>query len=75
MRKAGDRLKKELVPSDAPMNHGGKGGTKGTFKAEAHKHGLSTQAFAEKVKANPDDYSPAMRKKANFAHNASKWGK
>lgn len=46
---------------------------KGTFTAAASKHGMGVQEFASKVLANPDDYSPAMRKKANFAKNASKW--
>ena len=46
---------------------------RGTFTAAAKKHGMSVQAFARKVLANPDEYSPAMRKKANFARNASKW--
>ena len=46
---------------------------RGTFTAAAKKHGMSVQAFARKVLANPDNYSPAMRKKANFARNASKW--
>jgi|GEM_PF-5035395 len=34
---------------------------------------MGVQAFASKVLANKDDYSPAMVKKANFARNASKW--
>ena len=46
---------------------------KGTFTAAASKHGMGVQEFASKVLANPEDYSPAMRKKANFANNASKW--
>ena len=46
---------------------------KGTFTAAAKKHGMGVQEFASKVLANPEDYSPAMRKKANFARNASKW--
>ena len=46
---------------------------KGTFTAAASKHGMGVQEFASKVLANPEDYSPAMRKKANFARNASKW--
>lgn len=46
---------------------------KGTFTAAASKHGMGVQEFASKVLANPEDYSPAMRKKANFAKNASKW--
>ena len=46
---------------------------KGTFTAAASKHNVGVQEFASKVLANPEDYSPAMRKKANFARNASKW--
>lgn len=46
---------------------------KGTFTAEAKKHGKSVQAFASQVLANKENYSPAMVKKANFAKNASKW--
>ena len=46
---------------------------KGTFTAAASKHGMGVQEFASKVLANPENYSPAMRKKANFARNASKW--
>ena len=46
---------------------------RGTFTAAASRHGMGVQEFASKVLANPDDYSPAMRKKANFARNASKW--
>lgn len=46
---------------------------RGTFTAAANKHGKSVQAFASQVLSNPETYSPAMRKKANFARNASKW--
>ena len=46
---------------------------RGTFTAAASKHGKSVQEFASQVLANPDNYSPAMRKKANFARNAAKW--
>lgn len=46
---------------------------KGTFTAEATKHGKSVQAFASQVLAHPENYSPATRKKANFARNASHW--
>lgn len=40
---------------------------KGTFTAEAKKHGKSVQAFASQVLANKENYSPALVKKANFA--------
>ena len=46
---------------------------RGTFTAAATKHGMSVQQFANVVLNNPDNYSTAMRKKANFAKNASKW--
>ena len=46
---------------------------RGTFTAAATKHGKSVQEFASQVLANPENYSPAMRKKANFARNAAKW--
>ena len=46
---------------------------RGTFTAAATKHGMGVQAFASKVLANKENYSPAMVKKANFARNASKW--
>ena len=36
---------------------------------------MSVQGFANRVLKNPSKYSAAMRKKANFAHNASKWNK
>lgn len=46
---------------------------RGTFTAAATKHGMGVQEFASHVLSNPDDYSPAMRKKANFARNAAHW--
>jgi hypothetical protein len=45
----------------------------GTFRAAASRRGLTTAKFAARVLRNPDEYSPAMRKKANFARNARKW--
>lgn len=39
----------------------------------AKQHGMSVQSFANKVLRNPSKYSAAMRKKANFAHNAASW--
>lgn len=48
---------------------------RGTFTKAAKQHGMSVQGFANKVLRNPSKYSVAMRKKANFAHNASKWNK
>ena len=41
---------------------------RGTFTAAAKRHGMGVQEFASKVLANKDKYSPAMVKKANFAH-------
>ena len=46
---------------------------RGTFTAAAKKHNMGVQEFASRVLANPDNYSPAMRKKANFARNARKF--
>lgn len=46
---------------------------KGTFTAAASKHGKSVQAFASQVLANKENYSPAMVKKAVFAHNSKSW--
>ena len=46
---------------------------RGTFTKAAKQHGMSVQSFANKVLKNPSKYSVAMRKKANFAHNAASW--
>lgn len=46
---------------------------KGTFTAEATKHKMSVQEFADEVLNNPGAYSPGMVKKANFARNAASW--
>ena len=46
---------------------------RGTFTKSAKQHGMSVQSFANKVLKNPSKYSSAMRKKANFAHNAASW--
>lgn len=48
---------------------------RGTFTKAAKQHGMSVQGFANRVLRNPSKYSAAMRKKANFAHNASKWNR
>lgn len=42
---------------------------KGTFKAQASKMGMGVQEAASHILANKEDYSPAMVKKAVFAHN------
>lgn len=68
------RQKKDI---DTMFRDGGKihidKNKRGTFTAAASKHGKSVQEFASQVLANPDNYSPAMKKKANFARNAAKW--
>ena len=48
---------------------------RGTFTKAAKQHGMSVQNFANRVLRNPSKYSTSMRKKANFARNASKWNK
>lgn len=48
---------------------------RGTFTKAAKQHGMSVQGFANRVLRNPSKYSAAMRKKANFARNASNWNK
>lgn len=48
---------------------------RGTFTKAAKQHDMSVQGFANRVLRNPSKYSAAMRKKANFARNASKWNK
>lgn len=46
---------------------------RGTFKAQASKMGMSVQEAATKILNAPKGkYSPAMRKKANFAKNFAK---
>lgn len=46
---------------------------RGTFTAAAKRRGLGVQEFASKVLSNKDKYSPAMVRKANFAHNSAGW--
>ena len=41
---------------------------RGTFTEAAKRRGLGVQEFASRVLANKENYSPAMVKKANFAH-------
>lgn len=48
---------------------------RGTFTKAAKQHGMSVQNFANRVLSNPSKYSASMRKKTNFARNASKWNK
>lgn len=74
-----DPYQQQMMVEQQPMiaaNGGGiyiKPSKRGTFTAEASKHGKSVQDFASQVLANPDNYSSAMVKKANFARNAAKW--
>lgn len=86
MRKAGEKLgvhkgdvgkgekRPPLVPKDAPMTHGGKGGTKGTFSRAASRNDMGVQEYARKVLSDPKA-SPELRRKANFARNAAKWSR
>lgn len=46
---------------------------RGTFTKAAKQNGMSVKGFANRVLRNPSKYSAAMRKKANFAHNAAGW--
>ena len=48
---------------------------KGSFTKKANSIGKSVQAAASTILENPERYSAAMRKKANFAKNAAKWKK
>lgn len=70
-------LENERLYTSSLFKEGGsihiKDSKKGTFTAAAKKRGQSVQGFASKVLANKDNYSPAMVKKAVFAHNAPKW--
>lgn len=50
-----------------------KSSKRGTFTAMASRRGLGVQEFATRVINNPDNYSEAMRKKAQFAKNATKF--
>lgn len=45
---------------------------KGTFKAQATRMGMSVKEAARHIMANKENYSPAMVKKAVFAHNFAK---
>lgn len=46
---------------------------RGSFTEAADKHREGVGTFASQVLSHPDDYSPAMRKKAQFAENARSW--
>lgn len=47
---------------------------KGTFKAQATRMGMSVKQAASHILTHKEDYSPAMRKKANFAKNFAATG-
>lgn len=46
---------------------------RGKFSEAAKRAGYSTQAYARHIMANKENYSPTLRKRANFALNASRW--
>ena len=48
---------------------------RGTFTSAAKKRGKGVQEFAKQVVKNPGNYSPTMRKKAQFAVNSAKWNR
>lgn len=62
------------IPSE-PMAFADGGGIhiakskEGTYKAAADRRGISMSELADRIKANPENYSPALRKKANFYNN------
>lgn len=49
--------------------------TKGSFTAAAKKSGMSVKQKTAAVLKPGSKATPAMRKKAQFAANASKWAK
>ena len=71
---------KKLIPSIKMLPTMKSGGSikidpakRGTFKTQATKMGMSVQQAASKIlSAKEGTYSPAMRKKANFAKNFAK---
>lgn len=62
------------IPSE-PMAFADGGGIhiakskEGTYKAAADRRGISMSELADRIKANPENYSPALRRKANFYNN------
>ena len=62
------------IPSE-PMTFADGGGIhiakskEGTYKAAADRRGISMSELADRIKANPENYSPTLRKKANFYNN------
>lgn len=75
MSSAKQRRARELSQAFAKMSRpASKGGTGGTFTAAATKAGhadtpAGRKEFANKVLANPGEYSEKMRKKASFYKN------
>lgn len=49
-----------------------KRGTEGSFTRIAKRHGKTPMEMAHEVHAHPDNFSGAVRKKAQFALNANK---
>ena len=75
-----DNNMKKLIPNTKILPTMKTGGSikidpskKGTFTAQATKMGMSVQQAASKLlSAKEGTYTPAMRKKANFAKNFAK---
>jgi len=65
VRFAGDRMSKPAS----------KGGTGGTFRAQATKHGMTPLQYAKEVLAHKDQHSPELRRKAGFVKAANTWRK
>jgi hypothetical protein len=51
-----------------------KASRRGTFLAAATAHHMTGRELAHDVEAHPGDFSPAMRKKAEFAENIAYHG-
>jgi transcriptional regulator CtsR len=74
------RLESHMSPAEADdyLSTYAKGGIhidpakKGTFRAQATRMGMSVKEAARHIMANKENYSPAMVKKAVFAHNFAK---
>lgn len=79
-KETGEPLENKMYPQLLQFHNSGKDihikkSKRGTFTKAAKQHSMSVQGFANMVLRNPSKYSAAMRKKANFARNASKWNK
>lgn len=68
-----------IIIDDEQFKKGGqihiKEKNKGKFTKQAQSAGMSVQEFARHVLAHKDRYPASTVKRANFARNASKWGK